>query len=269
MEAHLGQIFERILRRHLRPRRHVEPVDQPGQHEAQRRAARQNRQRLDFGSGQRPAPLVAADHRHALRHVERAVGLEAPGVEADAEVVGEEIVAGEIEVDQAGQLVAEEEHVVGKQVGVDDAARQAGGPDRLQRRRVRRSSRARGPARPRRRAARRRRPAAASLRCERVGAGMREVGARLVHARQRLADLAAMDGLRPAQPEAVEKGDDRRGAAAQAAERLAVLRPDRLRADDAARGEMLHQADEERQVALLHPLLVEGKDELAGSVRSR
>ena len=100
---------------------------------------------------------------------------------------------------------------------------------------------------------------------ERVGTmKLREVGARLVHARQRFADLAAVDGLRPSQPDAVEKGDDRRGAAAQAAERLAVLRPDRLRAGDAARGEMLHQADEERQVALLHPLFVEREDELAG-----
>ena len=107
-----------------------------------------------------------------------------------------------------------------------------------------------------------RRPA---LDAERVGPlKLREVGARLVHARQRFADLAAMDRLRPAQPDAVEKGDDRRGAAAQAAERLAVLRPDRLRAGDAARREMLHQADEERQVALLHPLFVEGENELAG-----
>ena len=99
---------------------------------------------------------------------------------------------------------------------------------------------------------------------ERVGAAEREVGAGLVHARQRLADLAAMDRLRPTQPDAVEKGDDRRGAAGEAAERLAVLRPDRLRAGDAALGEMLHQADEERQVALVHPLFVEREDELAG-----
>ena len=139
------------------------------------------------------------------------------------------------------------------------------GPDRLQRGELGGHLVARGPARPRRRAPRRRRTAAASRRStSALGAGTREVGARLVHARQRLADLAAMARLRPAQPDAVEKGDDRRGAAGETAERLAVLRPDRLRADDAALGEMLHQADEERQVALLHPLLVEGEDELAG-----
>ena len=54
--------WKRILARYssgffgvdLRARRHVEPVDQPRQHEAQRRAAREDRQRLDLGRRQRP-----------------------------------------------------------------------------------------------------------------------------------------------------------------------------------------------------------------------
>ena len=45
-----------------------------------------------------------------------------------AQVIGEHVGAGEIEIDQAGQLAVPEEHVVGKQVGVDDAAGQATRP---------------------------------------------------------------------------------------------------------------------------------------------
>ncbi len=65
------------------------------------------------------------------------IRLEAPGVEADGDVVGEHIVAGEIEIDQAGQLVAEEEDVVGKQIGMDDALRQIARPGFFQNERVR------------------------------------------------------------------------------------------------------------------------------------
>ena len=73
-----------------------------------------------------------------------------------------------------------------------------------------------------------------------------------------------MAGLRTANPQAVEKGDDRGGAAGQAPQRFAVARAHRLRAGDAARRQMLHQADEERQIGLVHPLFIERQDELAG-----
>src|SRR5215204_3497794 len=56
------------------------------------------------------------------------IGLEAPGVEADGDIEGERVGAGEIEVDQPGEPVAQEEHVVGKQIGVDDALRQVAWP---------------------------------------------------------------------------------------------------------------------------------------------
>src|SRR5437879_2945417 len=56
------------------------------------------------------------------------VKLEAPGVEADRDVVGERVGAGEIKIDQAGQPIAEEENVVGKQIGVDHALRQVARP---------------------------------------------------------------------------------------------------------------------------------------------
>src|SRR6266566_1939011 len=56
------------------------------------------------------------------------VKLEAPGVEADRDVVGERVGAGEIKIDQAGQPIAEEEHVVGKQIGMDHALWQVARP---------------------------------------------------------------------------------------------------------------------------------------------
>jgi hypothetical protein len=42
------------------------------------------------------------------------IRLEAPAVEADRDVIGERVGAGEIEVDQARQFVAKKKHVVRK-----------------------------------------------------------------------------------------------------------------------------------------------------------
>src|ERR1700730_12773851 len=56
------------------------------------------------------------------------IGLKAPRVEADGDIVGKRIGACEIEVDQARQLVAEKEHVVGKKIGVDHALRTVARP---------------------------------------------------------------------------------------------------------------------------------------------
>ena len=96
--------------------------------------------------------LIALEQRLALGHVEGVVALEAPGVERDGDVVGQRIVAGEIEVDQAGELVAEEEDVVGKEIGVDDALRQVGRPVGLQVIELLLDDGGRAPARSRRRA---------------------------------------------------------------------------------------------------------------------
>ena len=84
-----------------------------------------------------------------------------------------------------------------------------------------------------------------------------------MHPRERLADLAAMTNGRPANPKSVEKGDDRRRAAGEFAERFAGSVADRLRAGDAAPGQMLHQPDEERQIGRPDPFFVEREDELA------
>src|SRR5713226_8562869 len=111
VEAELAVIFQRVLRPHQRARRHVEPVDQPRQQKAQGRAAGEQRQRLALVVGERPYRRVGLQQALALGHIVRMVGFEAPGIEADGDVVGERVGAGEVEIDQARELVAEEEHI--------------------------------------------------------------------------------------------------------------------------------------------------------------
>ena len=126
----------RVLAAHQRIARRVQPVIGARQQEAQGGAARQQRQRLALGAPELAHALVALEQGVALGDVEGVVGLEAPGVERDGDVVDERIVAGEVEIDQSRQLLAEEEHVVGEQVGVDDALRQVGRPVRLEMRQL-------------------------------------------------------------------------------------------------------------------------------------
>src|SRR5205085_4621629 len=98
-----------------------EEVDQPRQKKTQRSPARQQRQRILLGLRQLARAAIGVEQRARLGDVEGKIRLETPGVEADRDVVGEDIVAGEREVDQSGKLVAEEEDIVGKQIGVNDA----------------------------------------------------------------------------------------------------------------------------------------------------
>src|SRR3546814_16262715 len=81
---------------------------------------------------ERPLAAVALQQHARLGDVEGVVLLEAPGVEAGRQVVGEEVVAGEVEVDDAGEPLVTEEHGVGEEVGVDDARRQVLRPEDLQ-----------------------------------------------------------------------------------------------------------------------------------------
>src|SRR5580704_1667975 len=120
MESQLAKVFERILRLDQRARRHVEPIHQSGQEEAQRRAAAQDRQSLPLDLVERPNLGVGLQQRAPFSDIVGEVLLEAPGVETDRNVVGEGIGAGEIKVDQARQLVAKKEHVVWKEIGMDD-----------------------------------------------------------------------------------------------------------------------------------------------------
>ena len=118
------------------------------------------------------------------------IDLEAPGVEADGDVVDERIGAGEIKVDQPGQPVAEKEHIVGKQIGVDDALRQALRPGAFERVQFGRDQAFEIALRPRRRArcTPRKLPPAGDR--ERVVAPHGEIGAGEMQPRQRLAERA-------------------------------------------------------------------------------
>ena len=78
------------------------------------------------------------------------------------------------------------------------------------------------------------------------------------------ADLGAVRHARTAQPHAFEEGDDRRRPPCQLPERRAVAVFDRQRADDAGCCQVLHQRDEEGQIARVDTLLVERQDEGAG-----
>ena len=72
-----------------------------------------------------------------------------------------------------------------------------------------------------------------------------------------------MRGAGAAYPHAVEKSDDRGGAAGELAEHLASSVSHRLRTIDAAARQVLHQAQEERQIALGDAPFVERQNEMA------
>ena len=98
---------------------------------------------------------------------------------------------------------------------------------------------------------------------QRVGPLEREVPAGEMERRQRLADRSAMLQRDAARPQAVQEGRDGGRLAGQRAQRLAVAAVDRPRAGDAARRQMIHQAEEERQVPGVDALFVERQDVLA------
>ena len=205
--------------------------------------------------------MIALEQRLALGHVEGVVALEAPGVQCDGDVVGERIVAGEIEVDQAGELVAEEEGVVRKEIGVDDALRQAGRPVGLQvvellldgggepgsdlvgtrtKPRIERS------------------PAGKS---QGVGPGKLEISAGQMHPRHGLPQGPAVARLRAPDPNALQEGDERSRPAHQRTQHASLGIVYGRGAGEAGSRQMLHQAEEEREVARGHPLLVERQEE--------
>src|SRR6266704_2406648 len=61
VEAQLAIIFERVLRFDQCARRHLKPVDQPGQEETQRRAAAQRRQHRNLAHRELACPYVAME----------------------------------------------------------------------------------------------------------------------------------------------------------------------------------------------------------------
>ncbi len=70
-----------------------------------------------------------------------------------------------------------------------------------------------------------------------------------------------MGGRGPARPHAFEERYDGRRPAGKLADDLAIAAMNRQRTRDPLPRKMLHQAEKERQVRLLHPLLVEREDE--------
>src|SRR5579871_5462825 len=111
MESQLPKVFKRILGLDQGARRNVEPVHQPGQEKAQSRPAAQDRQRLAFELVERSQLRVGLQQRAPFGDIVRKVLLEAPGIEADRNVIGEGIGAGKVKVDKARQFVAEKEYV--------------------------------------------------------------------------------------------------------------------------------------------------------------
>ena len=132
VKVQLVHVFKRVLGLDKGAGRVVQQVVETGQEEPERTAAREQGQRLQFVGREGPHLPVGLQHEPRLGDVEGLVRLEAPGIQTDRQIVGEEIVAREIEVDQSRQLAAQEEDVVGEQIGVDHALGQLIGPGALQ-----------------------------------------------------------------------------------------------------------------------------------------
>src|SRR5690606_19214125 len=71
---------------------------------------------------------IAAQKRCALGAIEGKILFKTPGVQANGDVVGQNIRAGKIEVDEARKPVAEEKDIIWEKIGMDHALRQIGRP---------------------------------------------------------------------------------------------------------------------------------------------
>src|SRR5262245_14793014 len=188
------------------------------------------------------------------------VALEAPGVKRNRNVIDQGIVAGEIKVDQAGKLIAQEENIVGKEIGMDHARGQVGRPmagEMLE-------FLLDGGAQTWRNligmlleAGVKRMPA---RRPKRIGAAEGKILTGEMHARHGLADGGAMHHLWAADPDALKKCDQGGRPAGKPPQALTLGIANRRRAADPGVGEVLHQAEEKRQILGGHPLFVEGKE---------
>ncbi len=207
---------------------------------------------------------VAAQQRAGLGDVEGKIPLEAPGVEADRHVVGVDVRGGEVEIDQPGNPAIEEEHVVREQIGMDMPHRQVlrpGGQDPLQPAgQLRRQARA-APHRRRSHLASSGPQASGPSAFWRVGAkpwpGQMQLG-------QRRTQRLAMLGQHTARPHAGQEGGDGGNLARPAG---SAFWPSLARTGSGqempACCQMLHQPQEPGQVRRVHPLLVQGEDEIA------
>src|SRR6185295_3437947 len=90
-----------------------------------------------------------------------------------------------------------------------------------------------------------------------------EARACLMQFRHCTSECGAVRDVRPPNPHTLQKGDDHRRAPHEFAERAAFAILHWLWASDSARGKVLHQADEKRQVVRCNALFIEGQDEIA------
>lgn len=82
-----------------------------------------------------------------------------------------------------------------------------------------------------------------------------------MHGGQRLADFAAMFGFRLSQPHAFKEGNQRRRPARQFAQQFAIPARQGQGAGQALGGQVLHEAEEERQIVFFHPLFIKRQDQ--------
>ena len=240
----------------------VVPVDKAGEEEADGCAAAEERQGGAFRLCQWADALIASDEGAALGGVVSAI-LEGPCIEADGEIKAEEIGCGEVEVECAGESVADEEGVVREEVGMNRAARQGvfGRPVLGDEGHV--SVYERGEASLQRVGVLRAvfPEASPSLRSQIILAGRCEVLQGEVHACKRSAEGLALGEVWRARAYACEKFHDQRGFAFQRAQGLAVTRGDGAGAGKALAGEVFGQGDEPGQVLRVCAFLKQGEDE--------
>ena len=123
MEPQSAQEFKRGLVAHHDALRRKQSIVKASQQKSERRAARQYRQYRKLDLPQRTHIVIGRQQTLCLGDVKVAIGLEAPGIEAHCDVIGQNVGAGEVEVDQSRQPIAKEKYVIGKQIGMDDARR--------------------------------------------------------------------------------------------------------------------------------------------------
>ena len=216
------------LRLDQRAGRRRQPVVQAGQEEAQRRAAGQHRQGRPLGRRTAAAALGSrATRARALVTLNDPSGSKHQAFRQTRDVVGEAVVAGEVEVDERRDSRSlEEEHVVGEEVGVDHAGRQALRPVRLEQvaarsRSVARQARPqRSSARPRQRSNSGRQPAG---RGRWRGGRAKAAAARCSCAKRRARRPRSAPAVGRRTETPGEEGDERRRAARRAGRRVAAV----------------------------------------------
>ena len=68
--------------------------------------------------------MIARQKCAGLGDIEGGVGLKAPRIERNGEVIGIKIIAGKIKIDQTRHIALREKYVIRKQIGMNDSRRQ-------------------------------------------------------------------------------------------------------------------------------------------------